>query len=67
MGGIYGEAEAGCMGSKGAYIAALELSPQKLSIAGKSMVFDEPAETEKTPQKAYLINNEIIIEKFWLK
>lgn len=70
MGGIYGEAEAGCMGSKGAYIAALELAPQKLSIAGKSMVFGETEESTdeiKPPQKACLINNEIIIEKFWLK
>ncbi len=70
MGAIHGEAEAGCMGSKGAYIAALDLSPQKLSIAGKSMVFGDAADGtdgEKTPQKAYLINNEIILEKFWLK
>ncbi len=70
MGGIYGEAEAGCMGSKGAYIAALELSPQKLSIAGKSKTFCETEDemnAEKSPEKAYLINNEIEIEKFWLK
>lgn len=72
MGGIYGEAEAGCRGSDGAYIAALDLSAEKLSIAGRSMDLKKQPENEEEtawegPQKAYLINNEIILEKFWLK
>lgn len=65
MGGIYGEAEAGCRGSEDAYIAALDLSPSKIIIAGRSFTPEKSEET--VPQKAYLINNEINIEKFWLK
>lgn len=65
MGGIYGEVEAGCRGSEDAYIAALDLSPSKIIIAGRSAIPEKSEET--VPQKAYLINNEINIEKFWLK
>lgn len=68
MGGIYGEAVAGCMGNDGAYIAALDLSPTKIDIAGRVL---EPQKSENEeisePKKAFLINNEIKIEKFWLK
>lgn len=68
MGGIYGEVEAGCMGNDGAYIAALDLSPTKIDIAGR---ITEPQKSENEeitePKKAFLINNEIKIEKFWLK
>lgn len=68
MGGMYGEAFAGCMGNNGAYIAALDLSPTKIDIAGKVL---EPQKSENEeiiePKKAFLINNEINIEKFWLK
>lgn len=68
MGGIYGEVEAGCMGSSGAYIAALDLSPEKINIAGVTIEPEERGEDEDlVPRKAYLINNEIKIEKFWLK
>lgn len=68
MGGIYGEVEAGCMGNASAYVAALDLSPEKISIAGRSLTPEKrPDGEEIEPQKAYLINNEIIIEKFWLK
>lgn len=68
MGGIYGEVEAGCMGNTGAYAAALDLSPEKISIAGRSLTPEKrPDDEAAEPQKAYLINNEIIIEKFWLK
>lgn len=65
MGGVYGEVEAGCRGSSDAYIAALDLSPSKIIIAGRS--FTPEKSEESAPQKAYLINNEINIEKFWLK
>lgn len=65
MGGVYGEVEAGCRGSADAYIAALDLSPSKIIIAGRS--FTPEKSEEAVPQKAYLINNEINIEKFWLK
>lgn len=68
MGGIYGEAEAGCMGNNGAYIAALDLSPTKIDIAGKVLEPQKTEDEEKTePKKAYLTNNEIKIEKFWFK
>lgn len=68
MGGVYGEVMAGCMGSKGAYIAALDLSPSKITIAGTSLEPEnEDNDAEKEPKKAHLINNEIKIEKFWSK
>lgn len=68
MGGIYGEVEAGCMGNDGAYIAALDLLPEKIDIAGRVLKPQKKDGDEKSvPQKAYLINNEIIIEDFWLK
>lgn len=67
MGGIYGEVEAGCMGNSSAYIAALDLSPSKISIAGRSLEPETQQKDITEPKKAYLINNEIKIEKIWLK
>lgn len=68
MGGIYGEVEAGCMGNDSAYIAALDLSPSKINIAGRTLEPQKRSDDEEImPEKAYLINNEIKIEKFWLK
>jgi septum site-determining protein MinC len=66
MGSVKGEVEAGCMGNHDAYIAALDLSPTKIKIA--DTVFEPEKYTENednSPRKAYLINNEIKIEKFW--
>lgn len=68
MGAVMGEIEAGCMGNINAYAAALELSPESIKIAGVSAEIKNRDENEKiSPEKAYLINNEIKIEKFWLK
>lgn len=68
MGEVLGEIEAGCMGNDSAYIAALDLSPSKIKIAGVALEPEKrPEDEEIKPEKAYLINNEIKIEKFWLK
>lgn len=68
MGNIFGEIEAGCMGNEQAYVAALDLSPTLVKIAGVSGEIPPREEGEEIePEKAYLINNEIKIEKFWLK
>lgn len=68
MGNIFGEIEAGCMGNDQAYIAALDLSPTKVKIAGISSEIPPREEGEEIePERAYVINNEIKIEKFWLK
>ncbi len=68
MGNVFGEIEAGCMGNSQAYIAALDLSPSKVTLAGVSGEIPKRGEDEEIePEKAYLINNEIKIEKFWLK
>jgi septum site-determining protein MinC len=66
MGSIKGEVEAGCMGNHDAYIAALDLSPTKIKIADTVLEPEKYTENEdNSPRKAYLINNEIKIEKFW--
>lgn len=68
MGEVFGEIEAGCMGNSSAYIAALDLSPSKIKIAGVTIEPENRPENEEIkPEKAYLINNEIKIEKIWLK
>lgn len=68
MGNVYGSVEAGCMGNDNAYVIAINLEPKDLRIAKTHRVFDRTEyEHGNNPKKAYLINNQIILEDFLVK
>ena len=65
MGSVFGSVEAGCMGNDNAYVIALNLEPADLRIAKTHRVFDKTEyDTENKHKKAYLINNQIVLEDF---
>lgn len=76
LGSVRGSVEAGCMGNDSAYIIALDFEPSDVRIGknhrrfGKSEFEDETSDVyngAKIPKKAFLINNQISTENFWLK
>lgn len=64
MGSLFGKAEAGCMGNRGAYVTALDFNPELLEIAGvklaeyeyKTGIKKAILEDEKISVYEYLIN-----------
>lgn len=68
MGSIHGSVEAGCMGNDNAYIIALDFEPTDVRISKKHRTFDKSElEIGNKHKKAYLINNQIVIEDFLVK
>lgn len=67
LGGLYGEAYAGGNGSEGHYVAALEMSPEKLKIGDfkyntKERISKWSIRPKVQPKIAYVKNNKIVVD-----
>ena len=66
LGGLYGEAYAGCDGTEGHYIFALEMAPERLKIGDFKYKNQKPAKwgikPKVQPQIAYVKNNKLVVE-----
>lgn len=67
LGGLYGEAYAGGNGSEGHYVAALEMSPEKLKIGDfkyntKEKISKWSIRPKVQPKIAYVKNNKIVMD-----
>lgn len=67
LGGLYGEAYAGGNGSEGHYVAALEMSPEKLKIGDfkyntKEKISKWSIKPKVQPKIAYVKNNKIVMD-----
>lgn len=66
LGGLYGEAYAGANGEDGHYVAALEMSPEKLKIGDFKYKSSKPArwgiKPKIQPQIAYVRDDRVVLE-----
>lgn len=67
LGGLYGEAYAGGNGSEGHYVAALEMSPEKIKIGDfkyntKEKISKWSIKPKVQPKIAYVKNNKIVMD-----
>ena len=65
LGRLRGQVEAGCMGNKGAYVIALDMSPSDIRISGTHSYYDKN-DFRGGMKKAYLRDDRIVTENFTL-
>lgn len=63
LGRLLGQVEAGCMGSKGAYVIALDMAPSDIRISGTHSYYDKN-DFRGGMKKAYLRDDRIVTENF---
>lgn len=70
MGSVMGSVQAGCLGSREAYIIAMDMRPSELRIAHVVQKYENVMDNItnfSAPKRAFLTNNEICIDDFLLK